>query len=84
VSENRVLARIFKSKTDEVSVVCRNLHNEGLNSLYFSPHVVTTKLKWVEWEIYEIETNTFCYVKVKQSDHEEDLDVKVDTIVTCQ
>jgi len=39
VCENRVL-RIFEPKRDEVTGEWRKLHNEELNDLYFSPHIV--------------------------------------------
>jgi hypothetical protein len=37
--ENRVLRRIFGSRSDEVTGEWRKLHNE-LNDLYFSPNIV--------------------------------------------
>ena len=40
VFENRVLRRIFGSKTDEVMKEWRQLHNEQLNDLYSSPHII--------------------------------------------
>ena len=39
VSENRVLRRIFGSKTDEVRGDWKTLHNEELNDLYSSPNI---------------------------------------------
>jgi hypothetical protein len=39
VLENRVLRRIFGSKTDEVTGEWRQLHNEELNYLYSSPNI---------------------------------------------
>ena len=39
VFENRVLRRIFGSKTDEVTGEWRKLHNEEFNDLY-SPNII--------------------------------------------
>ena len=40
VFENRVLRRVFGSKTDEVTGEWRKLHNEELRDLYFLPNIV--------------------------------------------
>ena len=40
VFENRVLRRIFGPKRGEVEREWRNLHNDALNDLYFSPNIV--------------------------------------------
>jgi hypothetical protein len=40
VFENRVLRRIFVSKTDEVTGEWRKLHNEELHNLYSSPDII--------------------------------------------
>ena len=37
--ENRVLRGIFGSRRDEVTEKLRELHNEKLNGLYFSPNI---------------------------------------------
>ena len=37
---NRALRRIFGPKRDGVTGEWRKLHNEELNSLYFSPNIV--------------------------------------------
>jgi len=50
VFENRVLKRIFGPKRDEVSGEWRKLHNEGLNDLYSSPHIVRViNLRRMTW-----------------------------------
>jgi hypothetical protein len=38
--ENRVLRRIFGQKRDEVIGGRRNVHNEGLHNLYYSPRII--------------------------------------------
>jgi hypothetical protein len=40
VLENRVLRRIFGPKRDEVTGEWKKSHNEELNYLYSSPHIV--------------------------------------------
>jgi len=47
--ENRVLRRIFGPKRDEVTGQRRKLHNEELNDLYFSTHIVRVIKSRVEW-----------------------------------
>jgi hypothetical protein len=37
---NRVLRRTFVPKKDEVGRELRKLHNEKLNNLYSSPHII--------------------------------------------
>ena len=48
--ERRVLRRIFGPRRDEVTGVCRRLHNEELNDLYSSPNIVrvikSTRMRW--------------------------------------
>jgi hypothetical protein len=40
VFENKVLRRIFGPKRDDVTGGWRNLHNEELHDLYFSPSII--------------------------------------------
>jgi hypothetical protein len=42
VFEKRVLRRIFGPKGDEVAGGWRNLHNEELHNLYYSPIIIRT------------------------------------------
>jgi hypothetical protein len=50
VFENRVLRRIFGSKSDEVTGGWRKLHNEELHSLYSSPSIIRmTKSRRMRW-----------------------------------
>jgi hypothetical protein len=37
---NRVLRRIFESKTEEVTGAWRNLNNEELHNLYSLPNII--------------------------------------------
>jgi hypothetical protein len=49
IFENRVLRRMFGSKTEEDGS-CRKLHNDELHSLYSSPNIVrvikSRRMKW--------------------------------------
>jgi len=51
--ENRVLRRIFGPKRGEVTGEWRKLHNEELNDLYCSPHIVRViKLRRTRWAVH--------------------------------
>jgi hypothetical protein len=53
VFENRVLRRILVPKTDEVTREWRNPHNEELNDLYCSPHVLRViKSRRMRWALH--------------------------------
>ena len=50
VSEKWVLRRIFGTKRDEVTGEWKKLHNEELNDLYSSPHIVRViKSRIIRW-----------------------------------
>jgi hypothetical protein len=46
VVENRVLRRIFGPKRDEVRGDWRTLNNEELENLYFSPNIISRRMRW--------------------------------------
>jgi hypothetical protein len=50
VSENRVVGRIFGSKTEKLAGGWRRLHNEELYNLYDSPYIIRVvksgRMKW--------------------------------------
>jgi hypothetical protein len=53
VFENRVLRRIFGPKRDEVTGGWRELHNEELHNLYFSPNIIRmTRCNWMRWAVH--------------------------------
>jgi hypothetical protein len=50
VFENSVSRRIFGLKRDEVTGEWRKLHNEEVNDLYSSPHIIRViKSRRMEW-----------------------------------
>jgi hypothetical protein len=50
VFENRVQNTIFGPKRDEVTEGSRNLHNEELDNLYFSPSIIRMiKSRRIRW-----------------------------------
>jgi len=55
VFENMVLRRIFGPRRDEVAGEWRRLHNEELNDLYSSPHIVrvikSRKMRWAGYVV---------------------------------
>ena len=57
VFENRVMRRVFGSKTDEVTGEWRKLHNKELNDLYCSPNIVhvikSRRMRWAGHVAYE-------------------------------
>jgi hypothetical protein len=50
--ENRVLRRICGPKRDKIIADCKKLHDEELNNLHFSPHVVRmVKSRMMRWAV---------------------------------
>jgi hypothetical protein len=71
VFENRVLRRIFGSKSDEVTGEWGKLHNEKLNDLYCSPNIVRvikySGMRWAGHIARMGETRGACRVLVRRS-----------------
>jgi hypothetical protein len=58
VFENRVLRRIFGSKSDEVTGEWRKLHSEELHNFYSSPDIIrqvkSSRMRWAGlWHVWE-------------------------------
>jgi hypothetical protein len=53
VFESRVLKRICGPKRDEIIGDCKKLHDEELNNLHFSPHIIRMVKSWImRWTGY--------------------------------
>jgi hypothetical protein len=67
VFENKVLRKIFGLKRDEVTGLCRKLHNEELHDLYSSPSIITImksrRMRWAGYatQMGERETCIACW-----------------------
>jgi hypothetical protein len=68
VFENRVLRRILGPKRNEVTGEWRKLHNEKLNDLYSSPHILqaikSRRMRWVGHVVRMGERRAVCRVLV--------------------
>jgi len=61
VLENRVLRRIFWSKRDKIKGEWRKLHNEELNDVYCSPHIIQAiKLRRMRFAGHVAHTREMC------------------------
>jgi hypothetical protein len=64
VFENRMLRRIFRMKTDEVTGGWRKLHNEELHNLYSSPNIIriirSRRMRWA-WHVARMEEKRNVY-----------------------
>jgi hypothetical protein len=52
--ENRILRKIFGSKSDEVTEKWRKLHNEELHNLYSSPDIIRQNEMGEERRVYKV------------------------------
>jgi hypothetical protein len=75
VFENRVLRRIFGSKSDKVTGEWRRLHNKELHALYSSPNIIRmTKSRRLRWAGYVVRMGgeEFQWGNLREGDHSED------------
>ena len=79
VFENRVLRRIFRPQTDEVTGEWKKLHKGELNDMYSSPNIIrVTKYRTMKWAGHVAhmgrgEVNTgFRWGNLRERDHLED------------
>jgi hypothetical protein len=63
VFENRVLRRIFGSKSDEIIGGWKKFRNEELHNLYISPNIITMmetrKMRWTR-HVRNVEGRDVC------------------------
>jgi hypothetical protein len=86
--ETRALRRIFGLRRDEVTGEWRKLHNEELNDLYFSPHIIRViklgRMRWVGhvnvWGKGEVYTG-FWWGNLRKTDHMKEPGVDGKTIL---
>jgi hypothetical protein len=79
VFENRVLRKIIGPKKGEITVEWRELHNEELNDLYYSPNVIrvntSIRMRWAGHVVHigreKVHTG-FSWGNLKERDHFED------------
>jgi hypothetical protein len=85
VFQNRVLRKIFGPRREEVTGEWRELHNEELNDLYFSPNIIHYQIKKKEMgggsSTYEGDKRVL-WGNLRERDHLEDL--RVDGRITLE